>query len=145
MKLLPFQEEAVTQMVQVLQSRGGVYNASEMGLGKSAMAISAINRIPTINSILVICPAIVRLVWEAELEKWRTRDYAVCCISYNEAANKPEVYKALDYDCLLLDEAHYLKSTKAKRTKAILGDLWPPSFFRCASTPITAFCTAFCH
>jgi SWI/SNF-related matrix-associated actin-dependent regulator of chromatin subfamily A-like protein 1 len=42
--------------------------ADEMGLGKTAQAIGVINADPSIRSVLIVCPASVRIPWRRELE-----------------------------------------------------------------------------
>ncbi len=147
MELLPFQKEAVDKMVEILRLRGGVYNACEMGLGKSAMALSAINKMPEIQSVFIICPAIVRLVWAAEINRWSPPDpnrpsftEKFTIASYNQATSDTKnIVKLSHIDCLILDEAHYVKSSKAARTKAVLGSIWPKAKYKiCLSgTPFT--------
>lgn len=137
MNFYPFQEEAVQASVKFLLNRGAVYNACEMGLGKSLQAIECCNRIGS-KKVLVICPASVRLVWEEETRKW-VHSARFTIFSYNTAVNSIAVLKTMEFDTLILDEAHYVKSEKAKRTEAILQHLWPRAKYRiCLSgTPMT--------
>jgi SWI/SNF-related matrix-associated actin-dependent regulator of chromatin subfamily A-like protein 1 len=103
--------------------------------------------------VLIISPAIMRLVWARELRDWWNRDLrmhvmlsgkdveeyavvnatAVIC-SYSLLANK-EVLKCLGeqrFDMLILDEAHSVKNARAIRTKAIMGKagLWENAKYR---------------
>lgn len=156
LSLLPFQETAIHQMLHFLRENGGCYNAYEMGLGKSIQTVVTINSLfprehPT---ILIICPAVMRLVWEQELNKWgsyvhpvvlKSKKYlgpalpTVGIVSYDLAATDQFKNWIRDTDVLVLDEAHYLKSPKAKRTKAILKHIWPKAKYKiCLSgTPFT--------
>lgn len=113
LSLLPFQVEAVNSMLCFLKENKGCYNACEMGLGKSIQTIVTCNTLG-FTDILIICPAIMVLVWEKEIAKWRVSkannpDVEYTVISYNKAVQQ----KNLDYlcsvkwDCLILDEAHY--------------------------------------
>ncbi len=141
---MPFQVEAVEKTVAFLRGKGAAYNSSEMGCGKSAITIRAIEAMGLPEAkILVICPAIVCLVWEKEIRKWSQElepsNYYV--ISYEKAA-KEKYYadlKALSFDFLVLDESHYLKNLKAKRTQNILKHIWPVAKYKiCLSgTPMT--------
>src|SRR3990167_5316635 len=110
--------------------------AHEMGLGKSAIVITAA-MLGGSKSILVFCPASARFTWLREFQKF-AHDGAfsgfkillsgkdeplhggVTICSYDLA--DMEKY---DFDLLVLDEVHYLKSKDAKRTRTILGkDGW---------------------
>ena len=79
-KLLPFQAEAVEKMIQFLNTPtpngrpSGVYNSAEQGCGKTVMTIAAINKLQGWYSVLILCPAVMRLVWKAEIEKFRVLD-----------------------------------------------------------------------
>ena len=78
-KLLPFQQEAVVKMIQFLErpkyfpddpyTKTGVYNSAEQGCGKTVMTIAALNYLK-FPAVLVLCPAVMRLVWEKELKKF---------------------------------------------------------------------------
>lgn len=116
--------------------------ADEMGLGKSAQAIAASQRVNA-RSILIVCPAALKLNWARELELWyRTpiRVQAVVgvkavipeedsttasalVINYRLLA-VPAIYRQLTrrfFDVGVFDEAHYLKGRESQRTKAVLG------------------------
>lgn len=108
--------------------------SDDMGLGKSAQAISACD-LSNATRVLVICPAVARINWKREFEKFSItkRDFKLinskgdtprsdqsCISSYDLAARiDPEVLGK--FDVLILDECHYLKSTETKRTRAIFG------------------------
>lgn len=90
--------------------------------------------------ILVICPASIRLSWQREIRDWSTirrvstypilkssdgvNPYAnFTVVSYN-LASQEAIYEALhdiEWDLMILDEAHYLKTIEARRTRAIFG------------------------
>ena len=109
--------------------------ADDMGLGKSAQTIRAADLIGA-ETILVVCPAAVRINWAREFEKFSPMDrpctviqsgkdpiptYGVVIISYDLAVPMAHLLKARKWDIMVLDEAHYLKERSAKRTKAIYG------------------------
>src|SRR6185295_16901048 len=94
------------------------------------------------RNILIICPAVVALVWVEEIKKWATQVgnyYQI--ISYDKAAKEKNYSELLKKKWLFLvtDESHYLKNPKAKRTKAILNEIWPKIPYKiCLSgTPFT--------
>lgn len=112
--------------------------ADEMGLGKSAQAIKAADLINA-ERILVLCPAVARINWIREFEKFSTRSRPLTLVStrhspLSEIQSRSLVVSSYDlvhsnvnslrgpWDLLILDEAHYLKSIEAKRTKATLGN-----------------------
>lgn len=112
------------------------------GLGKTAQAIAISNQARA-KSVLVICPASIRIQWRKMIRAWSTMEghfliYPVMggksgvhptapwtIISY-DLARTPRFQRVLmqrRYDHLILDEAHYLKNPEALRTQAILSDL----------------------
>lgn len=110
----------------------------EMGLGKTIQAIGVINGNPSIRRVLVICPATLRLNWKREMEKWLVekrstgivtgrdadgwRDRAdVVIINYDVVQNHRQAIDSIEWDLLILDECHYLKSDDAERTRAVYG------------------------
>lgn len=139
MELKPYQKEGVALSLKFLKERGCVYNGSEPGTGKSAMTLDAINLLPDILSTLIISPAIGRLVWEDQINLWSNKHSQFTVISYDTARTKTSLFKNLDYQCLVIDEAHFIKTPSAKRTKAILQELWPKARYKiCLSgTPFT--------
>lgn len=137
MEFYPFQLSTVEKSLVFLKARNACYVANEMGLGKSLTAIETCNRLGS-KKVLVICPAVVRLVWEKELQKWGHGDCRYTVFSYTTTANNIDTIKTAEFDTLILDEAHYVKNTKAQRTKAVLKHLWPKAKYRiCLSgTPL---------
>lgn len=112
--------------------------ADEMGLGKSAQAIIAADAVGA-QSILVVCPAAVRINWSREFGRFSARslpinvimtgkdpinDHGVNIVSYDLLVSAKRIFTELyarDWDVLILDECHYLKDRAAKRTRAIYG------------------------
>lgn len=119
MQLFPYQVEGAAFLARV--KRGLL--ADEMGLGKSAQAITAANQLlyGVPGQVNVICPASLVENWKREIDRFApNRTWHSSIVSYDRAARgqiDPE-----SCDVLILDEAHYLKNPKAKRTKAIFGD-----------------------
>lgn len=123
--------------------------ADEMGLGKTIQAIGLINHDPDIRRILILCPASLRLNWQRELHRWLVRSFEFHVVNggrlppltpglfghgYIAIANYDQLVTAkhsawlraglaaLAWDLVIADEAHYLKTPKSGRTKAVLGD-----------------------
>lgn len=131
MELFPYQVEGAKFLATV--KRGLL--ADEMGLGKSAQAIAACDELQA-QRVLVICPASLTQNWRREFLRFQSisryvaephkvtggKGPLVNVTSYDRAARDPEWLAIVEWDVLILDEAHYLKNHKAKRTKAIFGD-----------------------
>lgn len=135
-ELSPFQKAGVSYAL----SRQNTLIGDQPGLGKTMQAICYANEIKA-ERILVICPANIRLQWVARIRTWTTMKYPFTIypilhgrhgvhpnaewivVSYDLARSAP-IWKALakgHYDLLILDEAHYLKSVEAGRTRSIFG------------------------
>lgn len=136
--LFPYQAEAANVMAE--RDRFGLHD--EMGIGKTATTIGAINRTLSERGIIV-CPAMLRENWIKEFKKFSTYDLRLCkgknihdyvawsrgrfdvLITSYELATKwvGEFAKTGEFiDFVAFDEAHYLKNIKANRTKALLGE-----------------------
>jgi SWI/SNF-related matrix-associated actin-dependent regulator 1 of chromatin subfamily A len=132
-QLYKFQEEGVRFAVQ----KRKVLLADEMGLGKSVQAIRAIQQLGAFPCI-VIAPKAVVSNWKNEIEKWGgTAQIITSKFKFNNPSlfesDQPEFYiinydiiiKQLDelltipYKALIIDEIHYAKNYKAKRTKGV--------------------------
>ncbi len=123
--------------------------ADEPGVGKTPTAIMYANLLaheygrPEGFRVLAIVPASIRLQWAERVRQWSTIPQTQVSVvstssrgvpptvspihwtivSYDTARAAP-IHKALlanSYDLVILDEAHYLKSPAAARTRAILG------------------------
>lgn len=114
--LYDYQKEGV----EFLATRRRAYLADVPGLGKTAQALVAADLVDA-KKILVVCPASAVPVWQQEAERWwrphMGRSLGV--VSYAKLARNPAPPDAR-FDLVILDEAHYTKSPKAKRTKAAL-------------------------
>lgn len=109
--------------------------ADEMGLGKTRQVIQAMDLIQASRAIIV-CPSIARINWLREFEMWSSvkRNYqilqtlkdtpllnhTVIC-SFDYVTENFEKFKFQKWDVLVVDESHFLKSPKTKRSQAVLG------------------------
>ena len=119
--------------INYAQNRKATLIADEMGLGKTIQAIGLINSDPAIRKVLVICPASLKLNWQMEMRKWLVGEQSVelanglwpaadiVIINYDVLAKWRTAIDAVDWDLLVVDEAHYVKNPKALRTKLLLG------------------------
>lgn len=119
-------------------TRAATLIGDEMGLGKTIQALGLAN-LTGAKTILIICPASLRLNWLREAQAWLTGEYAyqvvengktdicsdstVVIVNYDLISKKTifEALMAREWDLLVVDEAHYIKSQKAKRSVALVG------------------------
>lgn len=133
---MPFQKAGIRYALD----RPHALIGDEPGLGKTVMAIGVANEMKA-RRVLVICPASVRLQWRREVRAWsifpRPIVYPVLkasdginphahytIISYDLARHAVlhAAMRKMHFDLLVLDEAHYLKTWDALRTRAVFGD-----------------------
>ena len=125
---MPFQKAGI----DFISHQKNVLVADEMGLGKTIQAIGYINLNSNIKTVLIICPASLKINWKQELEKWLTRPASIEVLNENKLTdivitNYESVKKYFSlltsrmWDLLILDESHYIKNYKAQRTKYITG------------------------
>jgi len=133
LEYLPFQRAGIAYAM----ARESTLLADTMGLGKTIQALGVINASPEIRTVLVIVPASLRINWRREAEKWLVREFRIHVVENgnpipddaqivicNYDRVKGKVFDALmarEWDLLIVDEAHKVKSQKAQRTKRVLG------------------------
>jgi SWI/SNF-related matrix-associated actin-dependent regulator 1 of chromatin subfamily A len=112
-----------------------------MGLGKTIQAIGVMN-IHRPRSVLVVCPAFLKVNWQREIREWSVHPVVITIVSSREP---PPIIEAplsstfvfiINYDILyyhrqwidninwsllIVDEAHYCKTPSSQRTIAVLG------------------------
>ena len=117
-RLRPYQIEGVERLLELTapgRSVRAALLADEPGLGKTAQVAEYINRAKP-ASVLIVCPASLRLNWKYELDRWMTYQPSSLEIrSYGLIGELVE--NGSIYDLVVFDEAHYLKNPDAKRTK----------------------------
>ena len=150
LQYLPFQKAGI----EFANVRKSILIADEMGLGKTIQALGLINLNAAIKRVLVICPAGLKINWMREAEKWLVRIFRIVIIKKDFPDNPEFVIvnydilkkfsrqiRAVDWDLLICDEAHYIKNKRSMRTKQILGEKkWDVSLrmWNVKSTPIEA-------
>ena len=118
-KLRPYQVSGIEQLMAITRQRHAALLADEPGLGKTIQVAGYINRTYP-KSVIIVCPASLRLNWDNELTAWLDYENLVewhCEILSYEAVASGKNRRDY-YDLAVFDEAHYLKNTAAKRTKA---------------------------
>ncbi|CAH2606120.1 DEAD/DEAH box helicase (plasmid) [Rhodovastum atsumiense] len=130
---LPYQRAGIAFAL----ARQNTLFGDDMGLGKTAQAIGVVNADESLKRILVICPASLTRNWVREFGMFGSRTLSVgiadmktvpaadvVVATYDAFSRKTataEALRAVEWDALILDEAHYLKSKDAARTVGILG------------------------
>lgn len=114
MKLYPYQEHGVDFLVR----RSRAYLADDCGVGKTAQAAVAAGHVECVRP-LVIAPASALPNW---FRHWRELGVSAPleAESYTKLALHPHMFDDYDPDLVILDEAHYVKSARAKRSAAAL-------------------------
>jgi SNF2 family DNA or RNA helicase len=106
-----------------LAENPAAFLADEQGLGKTIQVIAACDALE-LKKVVVICPAIAKINWRREFEKWGHVEREVIVYSYDKMTQSKEVRSliaAFEPDVLVLDECHALKNRQAKRTKYLYG------------------------
>lgn len=120
--------------VAYLESVHAAIMGDEMGLGKTLQTIAAVrHHLPA----LIVCPLIAKSVWNREIQKslpGRTvtvldskvsrftreqLDADFLVVNYDNLAKWSDTFAMMQFESLICDEAHYLKTPKAKRTKEV--------------------------
>ncbi len=133
--LRPYQQAGVLYM---LKNRT-VIVADDMGIGKTIEALATIESAIAYPA-LVICPASLRINWLRECEKWLTNRHAYILdkvyslenksllvetnaaqivITNYENLEKEKWLSSIPWASVIVDEAHYIKDQKSKRTNNV--------------------------
>lgn len=117
-QLMPFQLDGA----EWLAARRRGFLGDEPGIGKTAQALRAADLVGA-KRVAAICPALGRVNWRRENERWSLFVPEFASESYDMMLNPTvrEEFRAYKPDVVILDEAHYLKSREAKRTKLLFG------------------------
>jgi hypothetical protein len=123
LRLFPFQHAGV----EWLAPRYKALLADEMGLGKTVQVLAAL---PRDSRVIVVCPAAVKGVWQREFRTWRPEYFVQVLHGLGSFRwPLPRAAAILNFDILpdqviappgtvlVCDEAHFVKSPHAERTK----------------------------
>lgn len=130
--LMPFQRAGVEYAVKAKR----LFIADEMGLGKTVQGLATIfylNAFPCV----IVGPASLKTNWYREIKKWLPNNLRTVILQGRQGtvsvASNADIlivnYDILDYwlpklgeiKGLIVDESHYCKNPKAKRTKAVIN------------------------
>ncbi|MEA2128536.1 MAG: SWI/SNF-related matrix-associated actin-dependent regulator of chromatin subfamily A-like protein 1 [Solirubrobacteraceae bacterium] len=148
-ELAPFQWAGVRYVLDARRA----FIADEQGLGKTVEALAALEADGAFPAV-VVCPASLKLNWERETARWLAHR-SVAVIDGRVAAPRTADITILNYEivgahrdalartsprALVVDESHYVKNPKAKRTQAVrrLAETIAPDGLRLAlsGTPV---------
>lgn len=137
--------------VEYALKRTATLIADPPGLGKTLQAIGIVNADDLITKVLVVCPAYLKPHWQSKFDEWCVADFTfgiagpakvrergddgktryrneqrwpdtnVVIVNYELLPRFYKEIRAQVWDLLIVDEAHYLASPKAQRTKQIVG------------------------
>jgi SWI/SNF-related matrix-associated actin-dependent regulator 1 of chromatin subfamily A len=144
-ELAPFQWAGVRYALDARR----VFIADEQGLGKTVEALATLEADRAYPAV-VVCPASMKLGWEREVEKWLPHRSVVVVAGRGVVPPSGEI-TILNYEivaahrdelarrrprALVIDESHYCKNPRAKRTQAVrsLANAMAPDGLRLALT-----------
>lgn len=107
-------------------------NANPMGLGKTVEAIKSLELMNT-KSVCIVVPKIIRQQWADQIKRWWGRDAEIFekqatlepgkiyIVNYDKLRNERILakFRRFRWDCLVLDEAHKIKSRTSKQAIAV--------------------------
>jgi SWI/SNF-related matrix-associated actin-dependent regulator of chromatin subfamily A member 5 len=143
--LMIHQLEALNWMIGLYNQDASGILADQMGLGKTIEVISMLAYLFQYQRIegphLVVCPLAVTTNWKAELDKWlpdcksvilpatrdereeviknviKPRDFNVIITSYGGVEKNIKELKKIDWEYMVIDEAHRIKNENSILTK----------------------------
>jgi SWI/SNF-related matrix-associated actin-dependent regulator of chromatin subfamily A-like protein 1 len=144
-ELRPFQRAGVAYAVEARRC----FLADEQGLGKTVQALATLEADDAYPAV-VVCPASLKLNWKRETEHWLPHR-SVTVVSGTGAVPPKADITVINYEivhahrtrlsllrprALVLDESHYIKNPRAKRTQAVrkLAESLAPDALRLALT-----------
>jgi SWI/SNF-related matrix-associated actin-dependent regulator 1 of chromatin subfamily A len=129
--LFKHQQSGIDFLLRPRPYRGALL-ADDMGLGKTRQAIIAAHEAHPYGRILIVCPASVKLNWAREIHAvLGAQDVSILgrddglarwtIVNYDRLRSHRTELSSEDWDCLIVDEAHYLKNRHSQRSLLVLG------------------------
>lgn len=136
--LRPYQRRGVAWMRHLLSNGCHCLLADEMGLGKTVQVLSLLSTAQVEGRpSLIVCPASVVPVWKAEAAKFfpalrmetlqsgnnwaQDKQACVWVASYTQLRRHRAIAATEQFDCVVLDEAQFIKNPDAKVTQVCLS------------------------
>jgi len=147
--MYPYQRIGVEFFVN---NQGRAILADSQGLGKTLQSLAYVAH-SKFKRTLIVCPASVKYSWADETKKWTklkptvvdskegadkllNDNSQVFIINYDLLEKFLSVITKQRWDCIILDEAHYIKSPRAKRTRAVRAiSAYCPAIIMLSGTP----------
>lgn len=138
LSLYPFQEAGIEF---IIENKGNVLIADDMGLGKTVQGLVYARNVGHLP-IVVVCPLVAFGGWAYESARWleipedkirvigagkvmataeNLRGSQVVIINYDMVQKYLHVLEDFAFRLLIVDECHYIKNYKAKRTEAVVS------------------------
>ncbi|MEM0195740.1 MAG: helicase-related protein, partial [Thermoplasmatales archaeon] len=122
--LLPHQKLSVSSAWNIMEKYGGAIVADPVGLGKTrvgiALASLAMNN--GMKPLLIAPKSIIGTTWNSEMDE--TIGLRIPSINTEMVSSNPEVLKDYnDRNFIIIDEAHYFRSSSSKRFNALVDYL----------------------
>lgn len=135
-----YQKSGVQWMSKLSLYRFGGILADDMGLGKTLQVIALLEGLEEKGQTLVICPASLVYNWEEEVRKFSSslkticitgnadqrklrisqyQDYDLLITSYDYLKRDIDLYDAIVFNYVILDEAQYIKNHKTKNATSV--------------------------
>lgn len=143
--LRPYQRDGIDWLVFLRRAGLGALLADDMGLGKTLQALCAIE-----GRTLVVAPTSVLHGWMREIDRFRPElryslyhgpgrsldpDVDLTITSYALLRQDIEILRAIDWDCVVLDEAQMIKNPESQVARAAL-ELNAKARFALTGTPV---------
>jgi SWI/SNF-related matrix-associated actin-dependent regulator 1 of chromatin subfamily A len=128
--LMPFQQQGIA----FIESRDGrALIGDEMGLGKTIQAIGYLQLHKERRPALIVCPASLKKNWYNEIIKWMPKpgdvqilqgrkpypiEGDIVIINYDILGTWENYLSKYRFEVSIWDECHFMKNSKAQRTKA---------------------------
>lgn len=138
--LYKYQEVGATWINAVVSEGVGCVLADEMGLGKTPQIISVLTSNVRNGVSLVIVPNTLKENWKREFTKFspslnvyvyegknrfkyyqRFKEYDVVITSYDTACSDFSIFRQIEWNLIVLDEAQLIKNEGTKRSRIIRG------------------------
>ena len=133
-KLMEFQTEGVRYIIK-LRGRGLI--GDEMGLGKTVQALAVAAAYKDSWPCLIVTPSSLKIQWADAIHEWlrQTEEHVSIVSNGKDTKSLNNRFVVISYDfipkmsqqlaekkfqMIILDEAHYIKNHKAKRSKEAL-------------------------
>ena len=129
--LYPHQADGIA----FLLSKKRVILADDMGLGKTRQAIVAMEAGTPEGTILVVCPASLKLNWKREIrlvdpdasvevlgmDKEPPENLRWIVVNYDTLGKHAERLHAIEWAGIILDEAHFIKNASKRTNHCLKG------------------------